>query len=120
MKPLSKKLILTSNEYYIVHLSIVNALIPVKLTPKEIEVLACFMSLKGDIAKDRFGSTARKFVKQTLNLSDGGLGNYLKSLKEKNFITKENEIISILMPNEEKQDYLIQLINKKDGKESIS
>jgi hypothetical protein len=120
MKPLSKKLTLEPNHYYIVHLSIVNALIPVKLTPKEIEVLACFMSLKGDIAKDRFGATARKFVKQTLNLSDGGLGNYLKSLKEKKFISDTNEILSALMPSEDKQEYLIQLINKKDGKESIS
>jgi hypothetical protein len=118
MKALSKKLILNTKDYYTVHLSIVNALIPTKLTPKEIDVLGFFMSLQGDIAKDRFGTTARKLVMKELNLSDGGLGNYLKSLKEKGFISSTNEILPILIPNLDKQEFFLQLINQ-DAKESI-
>jgi len=117
MKPLLKKLQLHTKEYYIVHLYILNALIPVKLTPKEIDVLAYFMSLQGDIGKDRFGSSARKMVKEALNLSDGGLGNYLKSLKEKGFITENNQIPEVLIPSHDKQEYVLMLINVDYGKE---
>jgi hypothetical protein len=120
MKAISKKLILTTREYYIIHLSIVNALIPTKLTPKEIDVLGFFMSLQGDIAKDRFGTTARKLIMKELNLSDGGLGNYLKSLREKGFISSNNEILPTLIPNEDKQEYFFQLLNKDYAQESPS
>jgi|688.fasta_scaffold13593_17 hypothetical protein len=119
MKALSKRLVLDSKRFYNIHLSIVNAIIPTKLTPKEIEILALFMSLKGDIAKDRFGTTARKLVMKELNLSDGGLGNYLKSLKEKGFISPTNEILPFLIPNDDKQEYFFQLINEEHVKESI-
>ena len=81
-----KELALTRDKYYMKHLSIINPLLPVSLTPKEIEVLAAFMALKGDIANDRFGTTARKLVMDKLSLSLSGLGNYLKSLKDKRFI----------------------------------
>jgi hypothetical protein len=120
MKAISKKLTLPTREYYTIHLSIVNALIPTKLTPKEIDVLGFFMSLKGDIAKDRFGTTARKLVMKELNLSDGGLGNYLKSLREKGFISLTNEILPTLIPNEDKQEYFFQLVNKDYAEESSS
>jgi len=111
MKALSKKLELPVSEYYITHLTIVNSLLPIKLTPKEIEVLAAFMAFQGDIAKDRFGATAKKMVKQSLNLSDAGLCNYIKALKAKGFITLTNEIPTLLIPNENKQEYFLQIIN---------
>jgi hypothetical protein len=113
MKALSKKLELLGNDYYKVHLNIVNSLLPIKLTPKEVEVLALFMSLKGDIGKDRFGPTAKKLVKQELSLSDGGLSNYVKALKQKGFISTANEIPTLLIPNEDKQEYYLQIINKE-------
>ena len=112
MKALSKRLELPVSEYYKVHLNIVNSLLPIKLTPKEVEVLALFMSLQGDIAKDRFGSTAKKLVKQELSLSDGGLSNYIKTLKQKGFISPTNEIPTLLTPNVDKQEYFLQIINK--------
>lgn len=112
MKALSKRLELPTNEYYKVHLNIVNSLLPIKLTPKEVEVLALFMSLSGDISKDRFGSTAKKLVKQELSLSDGGLSNYIKALKQKGFISTTNEIPMLLVPNVSKQEYFLQIINK--------
>jgi len=113
MKALSKKLVLNTKDYYIVHLSIINALIPGnKLTPKEIEVLASFMMLQGDIAQDRFGSTAKKLIRLNLNISDAGLSNYIKSLKTKGFISKNNAILQMLIPNDVSQDYYLQVINK--------
>jgi hypothetical protein len=111
MKALSKKLELPVSEYYITHLTIVNSLLSTKLTPKEIEVLASFMTFQGDIAKDRFGATAKKMVKQKLNLSDAGLSNYIKFLKAKGFITPTNDIPKVLIPNQDKQEYFLQIIN---------
>ena len=113
-KVLRKILRLPRGEYYKTHLQIVNALLPIKLTTKEIEVLAAFMSLDGDIAKDRFGTSARKIIKKDLKLSDGGLGNYLKAFKEKNFvITHElGDIVNpILSVQQEEQNYMVKLVN---------
>jgi len=107
---LRKQMRLDRNTYYKVHLQLINALLPVKLTTKEIEVLARFMSLDGDIAKDRFGTSARKFIKEQLKLSDGGLGNYLKSFKEKGFII-DNDINPNLIANNEEQLYMFRLVN---------
>lgn len=111
MRALNKKLEFTAKEYYSTHLSIINSLINVKLTPKEIEVLASFMALTGDIAKDRFGATAKKLIKSELKISDAGLSNYVKSLKQKGFITSNNKIPNVLIPNENKQEYYLQIIN---------
>jgi len=116
MEIIQKQIRLEEIEYYKTHLYIVNALLPVKLAPKEISVLALFMSFKGDLAKDRFGSTAKKIVRTKLNLSQPGLGNYLKSLKRKGFLiknreTRELEIIPILKPEDSVQMYQFKLIN---------
>lgn len=116
MRVLTKKLELNEEEFYKIHLSIVNAILPIKLTPKEIEVLATFMSLKNELANDRFGTTARKVVMDKLSLSPGGLGNYIKTLKEKGFI-KNNTIISFLVPNSDIQEYFFQLKNIDNAKE---
>ena len=111
MKGIIKKLNLSHNEYYRQHLAIINAFLPVKLTPKEIDVLALFMSFKGDLEKDRFGTTARKIVMKDLNLSSGGLGNYIKSLKNKGFITDDMKIPGLLKPNDSSQEYMFKLKN---------
>ena len=82
---------LSEEKYFIKHLEIINPLFPtpMRMTSKEIEVLAGFLSLDGDIVKkDRFGTTARKIIKERLSLSDGGLGNYLKTLRQKELIYK--------------------------------
>ena len=92
------------------HLEIINPLLPVSLTPKEIEVLSSFMSLQGDISKDRFGTTARKMVQQSVGLSVAGMSNYMKSLKSKGFITG-NKILPILFPTNGEQDYQFKLVN---------
>jgi hypothetical protein len=111
MKRVNKKLSLSQNDYYRQHLAIVNAFLPIKLTNKEIDVLGLFMSFKGVLEKDRFGTTARKIVMSELNLSSGGLGNYINSLKKKGFITKDMQIPKLLVPSEGKQEYYFILEN---------
>ena len=112
MEIIRKQLNLPKNEYYVKHLSIVNVFLPESLTPKEIEVVASFMALEGDIALDRFGTSARRIVMSSLKLSPGGLGNYLDSLQKKKFITKKDgsfSILSILHPSSNEQGYMFKL-----------
>lgn len=115
MEVIKKALQLKEDKYYSTHLSIINPMLPVSLTPKEIEVLAAFMSLKGDIANvDRFATSCRKVIKKKLELSDGGLGNYIKSLRSKGFI-KQNEdgilfIPKVLFAEENSQGYMFKIV----------
>jgi hypothetical protein len=117
MEILKKRLSLPKNDYYTKHLSIMNVFLPIKMTPKEIEVLANFMSLEGDIAEDRFGTSARKIVMDIKGIKPGGLGNYFKSLKEKGFlIEQENKkfiIFSMLYPHPAVQNYQFQLLKQQ-------
>lgn len=113
MKVIQKQLKLGKEQYYIKHLSIVNVFLPTELTPKEIEVIANFMSLEGDIAKERFGTSARKLVMEQMNISPGGLGNYMKSLKNKGFIIENDDsttILPILHPDSTEQGYMFKLV----------
>ena len=117
MEILKKQLELSNRDYYKTHLSIINALLPVKLSPREIDVLSMFMSFNGDLGKDRFGATAKKFVRKEFNLSHSGLANYMKSLMGKGFIKKEGDsviILPLLKPNIKYQLYQFKLVNK-DG-----
>lgn len=115
MKELRKKLELNKLDYYKTHLSLINPLLPVKMTPKEVEVLAGFMSLEGDIAKYRFSKTGRKIIMEQLELSPSGLSNYLGTLEEKEFIRKidsNNYIIwPLLIPEKDEQLYIFKIVN---------
>lgn len=105
---------LPKNQYYETHLSLINCLLPVKLTPMEITVLSRFMALEGDIALHRFGSSAKKIVKDDLELSTAGMSNYMRSLTEKKFLIKKGDIIEILpilFPKKEEQSYMFKLVN---------
>lgn len=113
---ISKTLRLDKHTYYETHLSLINCLLPVKMTPKEIEVLARFMELDGSIAEDRFGTSARKMIKENLGLSDGGLGNFLGSLKKKRFLIKDTQtdkwiIHHLLRAAKDEQEYNFKLEN---------
>lgn len=115
MSDIKKQLRLDREEYFKVHLSIVNCFLPIKLTPMEIEVVSSFIALSGDIAKDRFGTTAKKIVREKLKISPAGMSNYIKTLRDKGFIIsnseKELDILPILFPEEKEQLYLFKLIN---------
>lgn len=111
-KVIKKSLTIDKFKYYKTHLSIINPIIDINLTDKEIEVLACFMMLSGDLENDPFSTTGRKIVKEKLNLSFGGLSNYLNQLKEKGcIISRENklQIPEILIPNKNEQIYSFKL-----------
>lgn len=109
---------LSRKDYYIKHLGIINPFLSIELTPKEREVLGIFMSFIGPQAeKDRFGTTFRKEVKAELNLSDGGLGNYLKALKTKKAIYEELDgrlaVKSYLFPEEKQQFYQFKILSNE-------
>lgn len=112
MSTIRKLLKLSKEEYYTKHLLIINHILPVQMTPKEAEVLASFMALEGDLAKDPFSTTGRKIVRDKVGISAGGLGNYLDQLKGKNFIIETDgvlRILPILVPNRKEQLYQFKL-----------
>lgn len=112
MSTIKKTLKLNREDFYKKHLLIINHILPKQMTPKEAEVLAAFMSLTGDLSKDPFSTSGRKIVRNRLNLSAGGLGNYLDTLKDKKFIIEKDKIITILpvlIPLGTTQEYQFKL-----------
>tara|TARA_R110000796_G_scaffold118353_5_gene232003 strand:+ start:10131 stop:10490 length:360 start_codon:yes stop_codon:yes gene_type:complete len=116
MKIIKQVISTEGREYYEKHLKIVSCILPTKLTQKEIEVLAFFMSLdKNLIEEDMFNSLARKKVMEGLSkMSPGGLGNHLKSMivkqvLDRHNITKRITIKSFLIPEESSQEFQIRL-----------
>jgi hypothetical protein len=107
---IKKVLKLDTLQYYNTHLQIINPLLPKHLTLKEIEFLANFMSFDGTIANDRFGTTARKIVKTQMKISNAGVSNYMRSLKDKGFV-KDDIILPLLFPDPNHQEYDFTLIN---------
>jgi hypothetical protein len=84
------------------------------MTPREIEVIAAFMALEGDIATYRFGPSARKIVMAKLHLSPAGLSNFMKFLFDKGVLERQGDMIKIyplLIPNVDEQKYLFKLVN---------
>lgn len=112
MRIIQKKLELENLYYYLTHLNIVNALLTNKLTDKEIEILAGFMSLDKKLTEsDMFNTFARKIVKESLKgMSSGSLSNHLKAMIDKGFlvkdeITKKISIKEFLLPEDDEQGY---------------
>lgn len=114
MRIITKELRLPRLLYYETHLSLVNCLFPRKLTPMEIKVLASFMALEGDIAQYRFGPTAKKVIMQQLDISPGGLSNYIVALTKRGALKKVGDSTTIwplLVPEDTEQYYNLKLIN---------
>jgi len=109
MEIIRKKLKLQKEEFNKKHLLVINHLLPVQMTNKEAVVLAAFLALEGDLAKDPFSTTGRKIVMEKTGLKPGGLGNFLRTLKEKELVLENEEgnmyILPILIPNEGRQLY---------------
>ena len=116
---IQKSLVEKGANYYSKHLDIINTFFPVRLTPKEIEVLGEFMAKDNPLAEnDRFNTVFRKEVKKSLRLTDGGLSNYIRTLRDKAAIKEdENGVLyvnPILFPNDVIQGYQFKL--RKDEK----
>lgn len=116
MPEIIKTLKLDRLDFYKTHLSIVNCIIPVKLTPTEVEVLAAFMALEGDIAEYRFSSGGRKIVKDRLGLSSSSLSGHLGNMLLKEFIKKDEleriHIWPLLIPEDSQQIYRLRILNQ--------
>jgi DNA-binding MarR family transcriptional regulator len=113
-KGITRRLDLNKKDYYLYHLSIINPLLPIRLTLKEIEVLAAFISYQGDIASsDRFGTSIRKQVRKDIGISFASLSAYLKSLQKKGFIYKDSEgnlnIWELAFPSAITQRYFFEI-----------
>lgn len=114
MKPLVKTVSLEKIEYYTIHLQLVNCVLPIKLKPKEIEVLANFMGFREDEENERFNSNNRKIIRNRLNISHGGLSNYINSLRDKGVLIKTGKgitLLPVLQPDEKEQAYMFKIIN---------
>lgn len=113
MEVIQKKL--KTNKFVEKHLEIINPMLPVQLTPKEIEVLASFMEIEGELVEDdRFNQLVRTKVRNKLQLSPGGLSNYLTTLTKKGFlkkhpITNKYTIKDFLFPNKNVQGYMFKI-----------
>jgi hypothetical protein len=122
MKTLKKTLELKEEEFFITHMRIVNSILPIKLTEREIEVLGVFMSFTGTIADDRFCTQGKKIARNKLNMSTQSLHNFITNIKNKKLliINKFNnlDILPILFPSDSnEQTYNIILKRKKyDGR----
>jgi DNA-binding MarR family transcriptional regulator len=115
MKNVVKTLRLETLDYYKTHLSIINCILPVKITNKEIEVLALYMYFSKSLEDDRFGTVTRKLIRERLGITHQGLSNYINSLVEKSFLivnqNKEMSIFPLLHPNPDNQVYMLKLVN---------
>lgn len=120
MDVIKKQVRLNPLEYYSKHLELINVLLPQKMVPKEVEVLANFMALEDAVVEDdRFNTLARKRVRASIGISYAGLSNNLSSLIEKGYLVKSPvtgriTISPLVVPEDFSQTYLFKFI-KLDG-----
>jgi DNA-binding MarR family transcriptional regulator len=123
MKVITKVLQVSKFDYYRKHLELLNVLLPEdkfpeRLSSKEIEVLAAFMSQDENlIEEDMFNGVVRKKVMEKLSLKPGGLGNHLKKMIAKNYLTKSDitrkiTLKSYMFPIDNNQGYRVKITKK--------
>ena len=93
-----KKETIDRKDFFPKYLKLINVILPKPLTLREIEILSAFMELKGDaISKERFGTQARKLVRERFNFKKhSNIDNYIKYFKNKGVVIKdpkENKLI---------------------------
>jgi len=116
MSLIKKTVKLESKEEYLkLHFFIINPMFPVQLSNKEAEILASFLSLdKSLIEEEVFNPLTRKRVMESKLLSPGALGNHLKTMLSKGFLTR-NEVTNkisvnpMCLPSYPSQDYNFKL-----------
>lgn len=112
-KPISK--VMESEDllgYYILHLQIINILLPIKLKPREIEFIAHFLTMPGE----KFSPKNKKQVRENMGLKSAGMTNYIRELTEVGFlIEKEDGLLDInpiIVPSEGIQTYTFKNVYK--------
>ena len=124
MMTIKQKLVLEKEDYYKVHLSIINQILPLqfkRMTPKEIEFIADFLCLEGEeIEEYRFNPRAKKKVMARMQITPAGMSNYIDNLVEKQFLIRDEnnkiKIIPLLIPEKEVQMYMVRLENQSKEK----
>ena len=120
MQVITNILKVSQYDYYVKHLEMMNVILPLskfpeKLSSREIEVLAAFMSQdKNLIEEDMFNGVVRKKVMEMLGLKTGGLGNHLNKIINKGYLTKHEitkriSLKSFMFPVVNNQGYRIKL-----------
>ena len=113
MKVIQRDFELEKLEFYKTHLRIVNAILPVNITNKELEIMAEFLILPKELTNgNMFNTLARREVIKRLGLNDGGMSNHIKNMKKKGYIVKQGEYYGIapaLLPDQEVQGYNLKL-----------
>jgi hypothetical protein len=119
-KTVKKTLELEPKQYYLQYLKMLNIFLPRHLTETEMVFLSHFMAIENELASfDRFNTVFRKIVKKEMNISDGSMTNYIRSLSEKKAIKQNlvgiNYINPVLFPDKEHQIFNLELIKKSNG-----
>lgn len=115
MKVIQKGFELESLDYYKTHLRIVNAILPIGITNKEIDILAWFLILP--VRENMFDTTNRRKVIKELGLTDGGMSNHLKNMKKKGLLQRVGDFLTItpaLIPDEKFQGYSLKIKRKEE------
>lgn len=111
---IKKSLKLGPSDYFLTHLRLINAVLPIRMTEREMLVLAAFMQMGS------FNSKSKKGVRSSLGLKPANLSNYLKSLVKKGFVRsyideeahRQYDFRDILLIDRSKQIYQFALINE--------
>lgn len=99
-------------DYIKAHISLTNELLPVQLTGREVEFLAHFLALEGDLVEnDRFCTAARKLVRERMKISNQQMSNLLKQVTDKGFVRERDGhkyILPLISPDGKVQRYNIE------------
>lgn len=122
MKIIKKVLDVNTKQFFQIYVNIVTGIIKTDLSPKEKEVLACFLSLDENIIKDDIiNPLSRKMVMEELNIKPAGLTNYITSMVEQKVFKKDpitkryslNPFLNLKERENVKYEIIINNVDKK-------
>lgn len=122
MKIIKKVLDVNTKQFFQIYVNIVTGIIKTDLSPKEKEVLACFLSLDENIIKDDIiNPLSRKMVMEELNIKPAGLTNYITSMVEQKVFKKDpitkryslNPFLNLKERESVKYEIIINNVDKK-------
>jgi len=106
-----KELEIEGSDFYLTHLKLINALLPVELTNKEMLVLSrlLYFNFTESLIK-KYKGNYRKYIRNILNLSSSSLFNYLSKMIKNGVIVNGDtgEVNQLLIP-ENTQEYYFRL-----------
>lgn len=114
MKVIEKDFELDSLSYFKAHLGILNALLPIHITHREVEILSHFWSLPVEVrSPNMFCTEARREVSKVLGLNGGSMSNHLKNMRKKGLLLRDGDYFVIapaLLPSDSVQSYRLKLV----------